>query len=77
MDKNMYELPPEELARVPQVPGSLSESLEYLEKDHAFLLKGEVFTQDFLEMWTSHKRKEHDALRLCPHPYEFFLYYDV
>jgi glutamine synthetase len=77
MDKNMYELPPEELAKVPQVPGSLEEALNYLEKDHEFLLKGDVFTQDFLEMWISHKRKEHDAIRLRPHPYEFFLYYDV
>src|SRR3984885_11791983 len=77
LDKNIYELPPEELKKVPQVPGSLAEALDYLEKDHAFLLKGDVFTKDFLEMWVSHKRKEHDALRLCPHPYEFFLYYDV
>jgi glutamine synthetase len=77
MDKNMYELPPAELAKVPQVPGSLSEALDYLEKDHAFLLKGDVFTTDFLEMWISHKRKEADALRLRPHPYEFFLYYDI
>jgi glutamine synthetase len=58
MDKNMYELPPAELAKVPQVPGSLSEALDYLEKDHAFLLKGDVFTADFLEMWIGHKRKE-------------------
>jgi glutamine synthetase len=77
MDKNMYELPPEELARVPQVPSSLTEALDLLEKDHAFLLKGDVFTSDFLEMWVSHKRKEADALRLRPHPYEFHLYYDV
>jgi glutamine synthetase len=77
MDKNLYELPPEELARVPQVPGSLGEALDHLEKDHEFLLKGDVFTTDFLEMWISHKRKEHDALRLRPHPYEYFLYYDV
>ncbi len=77
MDKNMYELPPEELARVPQVPSSLTEALDLLEKDHAFLLKGDVFTTDFLEMWISHKRKEADALRLRPHPYEFHLYYDV
>jgi glutamine synthetase len=77
MDKNMYELPPEELAKVPQVPGSLSEALDHLEEDHAFLLKGEVFTADFLEMWIGHKRKEADALRLRPHPYEFYLYYDV
>jgi glutamine synthetase len=77
MDKNMYELPPEELAKVPQVPSSLGEALDYLEKDHAFLLKGDVFTADFLEMWIGAKRKEADALRLRPHPYEFHLYYDV
>jgi len=77
MDKNLYELPPEEHAKIPQVPGSLEESLNYLEEDHQFLLKGDVFTRDFLEMWISHKRKEHDALRLRPHPYEFHLYYDV
>ena len=77
MDKNLYELPPEEHAKIPQVPGSLAEALDYMEDDHQFLLKGDVFTQDFLEMWVSHKRKEHDALRLRPHPYEFHLYYDV
>ena len=77
MDKNIYELPPEELKKIPNVPGSLGEALDELEKDHEFLLKGDVFTKDFLEMWVSHKRKEHDALRLRPHPYEFFLYYDV
>ena len=77
MDKNLYELPPEELSRVPQVPGSLIDAVEALERDHEFLLKGDVFTRDFLEMWISTKRKESDALRLRPHPYEFFLYYDV
>ena len=77
LDKNIYELPPEELKRVPNVAGSLGEALDCLEDDHEFLLKGDVFTSDFLEMWISHKRKEHDALRLRPHPYEFFLYYDV
>ncbi len=77
IDKNMYELAPEEMAKVPQTPGSLEEALNYLEKDHEFLLKGDVFTRDFLEMWISHKRKEHDAIRLRPHPYEVFLYYDV
>jgi glutamine synthetase len=77
MDKNLYELPPEEMAKVPQVPGSLGEALDALEKDHEFLLKGDVFTMDFLDMWISTKRKEQDALRLRPHPYEFFLYYDV
>lgn len=77
LDKNLYELPPEEMGRVPKVAGSLSEALDCLEADHQFLLKGDVFTTDFLEMWISHKRKDHDALRLRPHPYEFFLYYDV
>jgi glutamine synthetase len=76
MDKNLYELPPEEMAKVPQVPGSLSEAIGFLEKDHEFLLKGDVFTADFIDMWISHKRKEADALRLRPHPYEFFMYYD-
>jgi glutamine synthetase len=77
LDKNIYELPPSELKKVPNVAGSLSEALDHLEKDHAWLLKGDVFTEDFLDMWISTKRKEHDAIRLRPHPYEFFLYYDV
>jgi glutamine synthetase len=77
LDKNIYELPPEELKKVPNVAGSLSEALECLEKDHKFLLQGDVFTEDFLDMWIATKRKEHDAIRLRPHPYEFFLYYDV
>src|SRR5213596_3514302 len=77
LDKNIYELPPEELKKVPNVPGSLGEALDHLEKDNAFLLKGDVFTADFLEMWISAKRKEADAIRLRPHPYELFLYYDV
>ncbi len=77
MDKNMYELPPEDLKKIPQVPSSLGEALDLLQKDHAFLLKGDVFTTDFLDMWIAAKRKEVDALRLRPHPYEFHLYYDV
>jgi glutamine synthetase len=77
MDKNLYELPPEEMAKVPQILGSLDEAIAALEKDHEFLLKGDVFTLDFIDMWVATKRKEHDALRLRPHPYEFFLYYDV
>jgi glutamine synthetase len=77
MDKNLYELPPEEMAKVPQILGSLDEAISALEKDHEFLLKGDVFTLDFIDMWVAAKRKEHDALRLRPHPYEFFLYYDV
>src|SRR5438876_6607791 len=77
IDKNMYELPPEEMAKVPQICGSLGEALDHLEGDYEFMLKGDVFTKDFLEMWVSAKRKEADAIRLRPHPYEFFLYYDV
>jgi glutamine synthetase len=76
MDKNLYELPPEEHAKIPQMPGSLVEALDYLKADHDFLLKGDVFTKDFLEMWIEHKVRENDAVRLRPHPYEFFLYYD-
>ena len=77
IDRNMYELPPEELAKVPQVPGSLDEALQALEQDHEFLLRGDVFTRDFLETCIMKKRSEVDAVRLRPHPYEFFLYYDV
>src|SRR5439155_24009690 len=77
IDKNMYELAPQEMAKVPQTPGSLEEALNQLDKDHDFLLKGDSFTEDFLEMWLAAKRKEADASRLRPHPYEFFLYYDV
>jgi glutamine synthetase len=65
------------MAKVPQILGSLEEAITALEKDHDFLLKGDVFTLDFIDMWVATKRKEHDALRLRPHPYEFFLYYDV
>jgi glutamine synthetase len=77
MDKNLYELPPEEMAKVPQILGSLDEAIQAIEKDNEYLLKGDVFTMDFIDMWVAAKRKEHDALRLRPHPYEFFLYYDV
>lgn len=77
LDKNLYELPPEELKAVPQVAGSLQEAAQCLEDDHEFLLKGDVFTTDFLEMWIAAKRREHDALRLRTHPYEFSMYYDA
>ena len=77
LDKDIYDLSPEELKDVPSLPGSLDASLSALENDYEFLLKGDVFTQDFVEMWIAAKVKEHDALRLRPHPYEFFLYYDV
>ncbi len=62
---------------MPKEPGSLDESLRALEKDHAFLLKGDVFTPDVIETWLDYKRKnEVDALRLRPHPHEFALYFD-
>jgi glutamine synthetase len=77
MDKNLYELPPEEMAQVRQVPGSLGEAISHLERDQGFLLKGDVFTKDFLDMWVGQKRKEQDALRLRPHPHEFHMYYDA
>ena len=77
LDKNLYELPPEELAKVPTVPDSLLGAIEALEKDHEFLIKGDVFTKDFLENWVELKKKEYDALRLRPHPYEFYMYFDL
>lgn len=78
IDKDLYELEPEEAAKVKSVPGSLEQVLDALEKDHDFLLKGDVFTQDVIETWIEYKRKkEVDAIRLRPHPYEFALYFDI
>jgi glutamine synthetase len=78
LDKDIYALTPEELKDVPSVPGSLPDALAALEKDHAFLLKGDVFTEDVIETWLEYKKtKEIDPLRLRPHPYEFALYYDA
>ncbi|HHT9118172.1 MAG TPA: type I glutamate--ammonia ligase [Candidatus Hypogeohydataceae bacterium YC38] len=78
LDKDIYDLPPEELAKVPSTPESLAKALDFLEEDHEFLLKGDVFTQDVIETWISHKRREEvEPVRLHPHPCEFSLYYDV
>jgi len=78
LDKNIYGLSPEELAQYPKAPGSLEEALDNLEKDQGFLLKGDVFTPDLIEMWLEYKRNtEVDALRLRPHPHEFALYFDI
>jgi glutamine synthetase len=78
IDKDLYDLPPEEAVNVKQVPGSLEEVLDALEADHDFLLEGGVFTPDVIETWLEYKRKhELDAVRLRPHPYEFYLYYDI
>jgi len=78
IDKNLYDLPPAERAKIPSTPGSLEEALDALERDHQFLVKGEVFTKDVVETYLSYKRsRELDEIRLRPHPYEFLLYYDV
>jgi glutamine synthetase len=78
VDRDLYDLPPEELAKVPTVPGSLNEALAALESDHDFMLKGDVFTPDVIETWVSYKReREIDPVQLRPHPWEFYLYYDI
>jgi glutamine synthetase len=78
VDKDLYDLPPEELLKVPQVPGSLDAVLTALEEDQGFLKAGGVFTDDLIETWVTYKREnEVDALRLRPHPWEFALYYDL
>jgi glutamine synthetase len=78
LDKDLYDLPPEEAAQVKQVPGSLGEVLNELEADHEFLLKGDVFTPDLLEAYITYKRiNEYDEVRLRPHPHEFTLYYGI
>ena len=78
MDKNLYDLAPEEASNIPTVPASLDESLDNLENDHQFLLKGGVFSEDLVEAWISYKREnEADEVRIRPHPHEFFLYYDI
>ncbi|MBI3685900.1 MAG: type I glutamate--ammonia ligase [Actinobacteria bacterium] len=78
VDKDLYELPPDEARTVPQVPGSLDAVLDSLERDHDYLLEGGVFTPDLIETWVEYKRaNEVDAIRLRPHPHEFAMYYDV
>jgi glutamine synthetase len=78
LDKDIYDLSPEELKDVPSLPGSLEESLNALEKDHEFLLKGDVFSKSMIERWITYKRTNEVApLRLRPHPLEFSMYYDI
>jgi len=78
VDRDLYDLPAEELAKVPQVPGSLNESLASLEADHEFLLAGGVFTPDVIDTWIEFKRtNEIDPVQLRTHPWEFYLYYDI
>ncbi len=78
LDKDIYDMPPEELANVPSTPGSLGEALKALAEDHEYLMKGDVFTEDVIETWIKYKiDKEIRPMALQPHPYEFALYYDV
>jgi glutamine synthetase len=78
VDKNIYDLPPEEAAGIPTVPSSLEEALRALEDDHDFLLRGDVFTEDVIQSWLEFKwQKEVDEVRLRPHPWEFYLYFDL
>ncbi len=77
IDKDLYELPPEEHASVPTVPADLGAVLDSLEADHEFLLAGDVFTPDLIDTWIELKRADIDALRQRPHPHEFELYYDI
>jgi glutamine synthetase len=77
LDCDIYEMTPEELAKYPKTPGSLAEAVDALEKDHKFLLAGDVFTEDVIETWIKWKReKELNEMALRPHPHEFHLYYD-
>ncbi|MBK7723431.1 MAG: type I glutamate--ammonia ligase [Austwickia sp.] len=78
IDKDLYELPPDEHAEIAQVPGSLPEVLDALEADHDYLLEGDVFTEDLIATWIDWKRKnEVDPIRFRPHPHEFEMYYDI
>jgi len=78
LDKDIYDLPPEEAAEIPTTPASLSEALDALKADHEYLLKGDVFTQDVIDTWIAYKMEnEVEAMALRPHPYEFCLYYDI
>jgi glutamine synthetase len=77
LDKDLYALPPEELADIPSVAGSLDEALKALKEDHAFLLKGDVFTEDLIEKWIEYKTDaEVNPVRMIPVPKEFDLYFD-
>jgi glutamine synthetase len=78
LDKNIYDLPPEQLSDIPKTPASLEDALRALENDHDFLLQGDVFTEDVIRTWIDYKReRDIKALEQRPHPYEFFLYYDA
>jgi glutamine synthetase len=77
IDKNLYELSPEELAMVPTVPDSLLGAVAALKADHEFLMRGDVFSQDFIDNFIRMKTNEYDAIRVRPHPHEFHMYFDI
>jgi glutamine synthetase len=78
LDKDIYDLSPEQLQNVPNLPGSLDEALDALEADNEFLLKGDVFTSGLIDRWIGYKReKEIQPLRMRPHPLEFSMYFDI
>ncbi|HQT92171.1 MAG TPA: glutamine synthetase, partial [Candidatus Kryptobacter bacterium] len=78
LDKDIYDMSPEELRNVPSTPGSLEDSLKALERDHEFLLRGDVFTEELISLWIKYKMaNEVKQVALRPHPYEFMLYYDI
>jgi glutamine synthetase len=78
LDKDIYDMEPEELKDVPSTPGSLNEALKALSEDHEYLLRGDVFTEDVISTWIKYKTdKEIKPMALQPHPYEFMMYYDV
>jgi glutamine synthetase len=78
LDKNIYDLPAEELTKIAKTPGSLNDALTALEGDHEFLLKGNVFDEDIIQTWIDYKReRELSAMAQRPHPYEFYLYFDA
>ncbi|MGE4130951.1 MAG: type I glutamate--ammonia ligase [Bdellovibrionales bacterium] len=78
LDKDIYGLPPEEAKQVPSVPRTLDETLETLRRDHEFLLRGDVFSQDFIHTWLDYKyEREILPMQQRPSPYEFYLYYDL
>ena len=78
LEKDIYALSPEELKDVPRMPASLEQALDALENDHEYLMRGDVFTRDLIEMWLDYKREhEVQAVRLRPTPFEFHLYYDI
>jgi glutamine synthetase len=78
LDKDIYSLSPEELKNVPHMPGSLEDALDAMERDHEFLLRGDVFTKDAIAEWLDYKRtKELNPIRMRPTPHEFYLYFDI